>query len=341
MSRRPGSDSPLTAWLFIDSVSSLDFNHRVFAAELARRGVSVHLGLLNSVALLDSDVWVQGVTWDGEGTVDPESLSWEPVQSPDVGWMMNQPHESVSRCVWQILWRLNQHCFFVNDIAGLFFLNSKTNLSMLDSRRNSAGLFVANDYQVLKGAIARRSDSTWILKPPNSGAGADVFILRPRSDNFDALLQSVTGNADAILELNARALQGFVGRYAAAQEYVPAAAREVTRVLVAGGEVITSYGRRPRSGEHRTNYTHGGELVTGRKLTADEIEVCNLASVNLQNYGIRFAGLDIAGDSLLEVNLLNPGGICNAAEAAQGTLTSRVVDILFESYRNWRGNDAV
>jgi glutathione synthase len=104
----------------------------------------------------------------------------------------------------------------------------------------------------------------------------------------------------------------------------------VTRVLVAGGEVITSYERFPLSVDHRSG---GGDLKRIDSLDAQEHSLAVDIAQRLGAYGVHFAGLDMVYPYILEVNLVNPGGIQNAPEPRARELANRAVDSILANYQ--------
>jgi glutathione synthase len=121
------------------------------------------------------------------------------------------------------------------------------------------------------------------------------------------------------------AVVGHQRRYCLLQDYVPRAQEGVTRVLVAGGDVVTvlqEVAIRIRSSLRRRR-----ELNRVDALTAEEGMAIEMAR-DLQRYGVNFAGLDIVYPYLLEVNLCNPGGIQNAPASRVDDLVARVLDAI-------------
>ncbi|MEV2256215.1 hypothetical protein AB0I94_37615 [Streptomyces sp. NPDC050147] len=148
--------------------------------------------------------------------------------------------------------------------------------------------------------------ATWLVKPTDDDAGADVYVLRPGCTNNRVLLQSMTGNAATTQLLTKGGLAGFRNRYCALQEYVPHT--EEKRVIIAAGRPVAQQAHHLAPDEHRGNATHRARC-TDTTLTEAEHELCLRVGARLMDHGIRFAGLDVAHPYVFEFNVVNPGGL--------------------------------
>jgi len=72
--------------------------------------------------------------------------------------------------------------------------------------------------------------------------------------------------------------------------------------------VYAAFKRVPKEGTIRTNIHAGGKFERA-KIDDKIIEIAKEVSPKLKQDGIFFAGLDIVGNRLLEVNVFSPGGI--------------------------------
>ena len=146
-------------------------------------------------------------------------------------------------------------------------------------------------------AFARDVGGPFVMKPLLGSQGRDVFFL----DGPDSL--------------NTRQVVDILGRtgYLVVQEYIPEAVDGDIRVLTLNGELIGNpeplgIRRIPAPGERRSNISLGGtaSLV---QLTPDQITRCREIARLIQEDGISFAGLDLVGDRVVEVNVFSPSGL--------------------------------
>jgi glutathione synthase len=99
-----------------------------------------------------------------------------------------------------------------------------------------------------------------------------------------------------------------------AQKYLPEIARGDKRVLVIDGEPFPwCLARIPRAGETRGNLAAGGTGVA-QPLSAREREIGQAVGAELVKAGIVFAGLDVIGECLTEVNVTSPTCIVEIAQ---------------------------
>jgi glutathione synthase len=295
--------------MLVGSPADLDLSHALYSNHLVSFGHDVRIGVVNGLSALGAefrcpmgDVTTELVPYQPF----PGELSMRSFADVDLVWLLNQPHPRIAVDVWQLLWRLDQQVPFVNDVTGLMMLNNKNNLPLLVPPDALPPTLVTNDFGEAWGRYTSDPDGRWVLKPPNAGCGADVFVLEPGATNNRALLQSMTGNAEAGGWVHRGGLEGLRATYCVMQEFVPH--REEKRVAIVGGRPVTQQVKRIADGEHRGNLSQGAK-ATIAELTDEERVLCERLGDRLMHYGIRFAGIDLAYPAIFEVNLVNPGGI--------------------------------
>jgi glutathione synthase len=91
-----------------------------------------------------------------------------------------------------------------------------------------------------------------------------------------------------------------------AQRYIPEIVQGDKRILmIDGAPVPYALARIPAAGETRGNLAAGGR-GEGRPLSARDLEICARVGPVLRRHGILFAGLDVIGDYLTEINITSP-----------------------------------
>jgi glutathione synthase len=144
-----------------------------------------------------------------------------------------------------------------------------------------------------------------VIKPLSGYGGADVFLVERDGKNLNQMV-------DAILRSG----------YVMAQEYLPAATDGDTRFFMVNGEPLVVDGkvaalRRVNSTEDfRSNMTAGARPKRA-KITDRIMELAGIVGPKLKRDGIFFAGLDIVGDRIVEINTISTGGL-NAASVLEG-----------------------
>jgi len=147
-----------------------------------------------------------------------------------------------------------------------------------------------------------------IIKPLDGCGGAGVFHITKDDRNVKALLELGTKQGTA---------------YQIAQRYIPEVRSGDKRIIVVEGEPVGAVLRVPQAYESRANF-HVGGTAQKTPITAREREICARIGPELRAQGIVFAGIDVIGDWLTEVNVTSPTGI-QEANRLDGTCLERLV----------------
>lgn len=137
-----------------------------------------------------------------------------------------------------------------------------------------------------------------IIKPLQGSGGQGVFLITDENK----------ANLNSMIEANLR--DGYI----IAQEYLPQAAEGDIRLFMLNGEIFEYQGkvaalhRFNDTGDARNNMHAGGKFKKA-KLTPKMRELADWVRPKLIADGIFMAGLDIAGDKLMETNLFSPGAL--------------------------------
>lgn len=146
------------------------------------------------------------------------------------------------------------------------------------------------------GAVAERFATTErggvVVKPARASGGRGVGLVR------DGL-----GELASAFDAASRAGDGWV----VVQAYIPEADEGEKRLLWLDGELIGGYRRLRAPGDFRHNLRRGASPEAAEVDDADRRAVAAL-DPHLKRAGVWFAGIDLIGGRLVEVNVLNPGG---------------------------------
>jgi len=155
-----------------------------------------------------------------------------------------------------------------------------------------------------------------VIKPLIGSQGRDVFFI------------------DGPESLNTRQVVDILGRtgYLIVQEFLPEANDGDIRVLtlgngLVGGEKTIGIRRTPADGELRSNISLGG-TATVAELTPRQLEICHSIAQTLHKDGIQFAGLDLIGEKIVEVNVFSPSGLQDMEKHLGEQTTTDVVEFL-------------
>lgn len=130
-----------------------------------------------------------------------------------------------------------------------------------------------------------------ILKPLDGMGGTSIFRLRRGDPNLSVILETMTR---------------YNTRYVMAQKYLPEIVDGDKRILLVNGEAVPyALARIPAAGETRGNLAAGGR-AEGRKLTERDWWIAKQVGPTLREKGLVFAGIDVIGDTLTEINVTSP-----------------------------------
>lgn len=130
-----------------------------------------------------------------------------------------------------------------------------------------------------------------ILKPLDSMGGDSIFRVHPHDANLSVILETISKRGT---------------RTVMAQRYIPEIRDGDKRVIVIGGKPVDyCLARIPKAGETRGNLAAGGSGIA-KPLTARDREIAEALGPELVRRGILFAGLDVIGNYLTEVNVTSP-----------------------------------
>jgi glutathione synthase len=130
-----------------------------------------------------------------------------------------------------------------------------------------------------------------ILKPLDGMGGTSIYRVNPQDPNLSVILETVSENET---------------RTVMAQQFIPEITMGDKRILLIDGEAVPyALARIPASGETRGNLAAGGTGV-GVELSERDQWICQQIGPVLKQQGILFAGIDVIGDYLTEINITSP-----------------------------------
>jgi glutathione synthase len=142
-------------------------------------------------------------------------------------------------------------------------------------------------------AFRQRLGGEMVVKPLDGAGGEGVFHITPDDRNTKAILELSTGHGRT---------------YLMAQRFVPEVRAGDKRIILVEGEPVGAVLRVPAAGEARANFHVGGKAAR-TELTDRDREICAAVGPTLRERGILFAGIDVIGDWLTEINVTSPTGI--------------------------------
>lgn len=207
----------------------------------------------------------------------------------------------------------------LNDVDGIRKANNKLYTTTFHDPNNDylPVTHVSKNKDYLKRIIKESPHEKMILKPLDGSGGKGVIVIE----------KSAQTNVNSLLDFYISSNQ--ISNYVIIQEYLEAPDRGDVRVLMLNGQYLGAYKRIPAEDDIRANI-HAGATAHKHVLTESQMHVCKKVGPKLAADGLYFVGLDLIGDKILEVNVLNPGGISNINRLNKVKLQRQVVDFLEE-----------
>ena len=130
-----------------------------------------------------------------------------------------------------------------------------------------------------------------VVKPLDGMGGESIFRVQPDDPNLNVILETITAKDRDLVMV---------------QRYIPEITEGDKRILVVNGEPVPyALARIPGEGDFRGNLAKGGTGV-GVELTDRDRWIVGQVAPELLKRGILFAGLDVIGDWLTEINVTSP-----------------------------------
>ena len=133
-----------------------------------------------------------------------------------------------------------------------------------------------------------------VVKPLSGMGGRSIFVIRKGDKNANVVFETLTD---------------YGNQFAMAQTYIPEISLGDKRILLLDGEAVPyALARIPSDDDNRGNLVMGA-VGKGQPLSERDREICARVGPVLRDAGVIFAGIDVIGDYLTEVNVTSPTGM--------------------------------
>ena len=133
-----------------------------------------------------------------------------------------------------------------------------------------------------------------VVKPLDGMGGRSIFVVRKGDNNANVIFETLTDHGH---------------RFAMAQVYIPEITEGDKRILLIDGEPVPHALARVPSGDDNRGNIVVGAVARGQPLSQRDASICKQVGPALRDAGVLFAGIDVIGDYLTEVNVTSPTGI--------------------------------
>ena len=175
----------------------------------------------------------------------------------------------------------------VNDPISLRNMNEK--FSIVNFPNCCTPTLVTRDRDRINHFINEHADV--VVKPMDAMGGESIFRISPHDSNKNSIIDQITSKGAKTIM---------------AQRFIPEISEGDKRILVINGEPVAyALARVPAEGEFRGNLAAGGS-GHGVPLSDKDRQICTEIKTTLVDNGILFAGVDVIGSYLTEINITSP-----------------------------------
>lgn len=186
---------------------------------------------------------------------------------------------------------LCKKAYVTNRPSSLLHINEK--LSILNFPDLIVKTIVTNSIDDIKAFINKNGKT--VVKPLNAKGGEGIFVLDKDDKNLSAILETSLNLYQSKLNTNLLMVQ----------KYIPEIVNGDKRVILFDGEPVGALLRVPDAKDNRGNLAAGASFAKAEINDRDR-EIAEKIKPFLKENGIDFAGIDIIGDYLTEINVTSP-----------------------------------
>ncbi len=149
--------------------------------------------------------------------------------------------------------------------------------------------FISSNISKIKDFMTNNTST--IVKPFDGMGGSSIYKLDDANQDSLKILEKLTSNEKTLI---------------IAQEFLEEIYEGDVRVLIINGKPFQkTLARIPQEGNFKGNLAAGGKGVV-RDITKDQKNIAEEIGKYLMKKGINFAGIDVIGDRLTEINITSP-----------------------------------
>ncbi|KEI35689.1 glutathione synthase [Allofrancisella frigidaquae] len=178
----------------------------------------------------------------------------------------------------------------VNNPQALRDFNEKVAIS--NYSKYSPNTLITRSYEQINKFYDEHKDI--IVKPLDGMGGSSIFRIKDGDKNKNVILETLTHHQT---------------KYIMVQDYQQAISKGDKRILIVNGEPIKYLlARIPSDKDNRGNLAAGATAEV-RPLEDSDYRIAKKVAKKLKKHGVMFAGIDVIGDKLTEINITSPTGI--------------------------------
>ena len=220
-------------------------------------------------------------------------------------------------------WRAEAGILFGREAAkrGTLVLNDPDSLGRATNKLYFQGFpeevraptIITRDERDIK-AFAKEHKGNIILKPLQGSGGSGVFkVDKQNAGNLNQMIEAIERDG-----------------YIIAQAYIPAAKKGDIRFFLMNGRPLEIGGkyaalRRVAAGDDIRSNIHAGGKAEAVEIGDVELRVAEVIRPKLIADGMFLVGIDIVGETILEVNVFSPGNLKSCSELAGADFSESIL----------------
>ena len=293
------ASKPLTIGIVMDPIGSITpykDSSLAMLLEASRRGADIHYFEQKHLRLVSGKAWGQSTLLK----VQDDNASWfefgetrdiELGQLDAILMRKDPPFDMEYVYTTYILDRaMLDGALIVNDPLALRNMNEKAYTAWFPDLTPTT--LITRSMQEMKAFLAEHGHV--VAKPLDGMGGRSIFVIAKDDKNANVVFETLTE---------------YGTRFAMAQVYIPEIKAGDKRILLIEGEPVPHVlARIPSDEDNRGNMVAGAAAV-GQPMSKRDFEICEQVGPALREAGVIFAGIDVIGDYLTEINVTSPTGI--------------------------------
>jgi len=280
----------------IESIKPIKDSSFAMLLEAERRGAEIHYMLQSDLRLLD-----------GDAIAHSKLLN---VNDAEADWFTFGADQEISLGDLDVILMRKDPPFDMEYIytsyileraegAGALIVNKPQSLRDMNEKAYTAWFPQCSPLTLITRSMPEMKDflaehGRIVVKPLDGMGGKSIFVVAKGDNNANVIFETLTD---------------YGNRFAMAQVFIPEISAGDKRILLVDGEAIPyALARIPSADDNRGNLVMGA-VGEARRLTERDEWICSEVGPVLRERGIIFAGLDVIGDYLTEINVTSPTGM--------------------------------
>jgi glutathione synthase len=295
----PMASNPMKIGIVMDPIGSITpykDSSLAMLLEATRRGAEIHYFEQKHLRLLSGTAWGQSTLLQVRDDNDDwyelgETRDIELGRLDAILMRKDPPFDMEYVYTTYILDRAKQGgALIVNDPQSLRDMNEKAYTAWFPDV--TPATLITRSMDEMKAFLKEHGHV--VAKPLDGMGGRSIFVIAQGDKNANVVFETLTD---------------YGTRFAMAQVYIPEITAGDKRILLVEGEPVPhALARIPTDEDNRGNMVAGAAAV-GQAMSQRDFEICERVGPALREAGVIFAGIDVIGDYLTEINVTSPTGI--------------------------------